>query len=321
MKIHNINDLTIEELCGQLLCLEMTGYKNISQMKAAIKKNRPGGIYVYGFKEEVIKELTEYANKICKYPILVVTDAEFGPGSPFPEEPEMPAPMAWGAADNAELIEKVGECTGKIIRKKGVHLALAPVTDINMNFHNPLVNVRSVSDSPNQVLKIMSAYMRGMQKEGRLLATVKHFPGDGVDDRNQHFCATINRLPKKEWMDSFGKVYKGMIKDGVSAFMVAHIALPSWDEDNIDPILGPMPATLSYELMTNLLKKKLGFKGCLISDAMSMIGSVSLVPINELAPKFIAAGGDFVLFPEKNDLQNLLAAYNQGKLSKERIVL
>lgn len=323
MKNYDLTDLSIEEICGQILCFDTSVIKDDESVLELIKKNKPGGLYVCGKTKEQIKKYTDYANSICKFPVLIVADVENGPrssGLVGEDCAELPQPMAWGAADDEGLVELAGEATGRICRKNGIHIALSPIADININKDNPVVNIRAISDSPKQVSKMARAYMRGMQKNNYLLATVKHFPGDGVDDRNQHFCTTVNGLNKTEWDATFGNVYQEIIDEGVAAVMVAHIALPAYDEENIDPVFGPLPGCLSYPLMTTLLKEKLGFKGCIISDAMSMIGSSARVPIRELAGRFISAGGDMVLFPEKNDLTNLLMCYEKGIVTKERLL-
>ena len=121
--------------------------------------------------------------------------------------------MAWGACDDEELIEKAGIATAQICRKNGIQLTYSPLVDINYNKNNPVVNTRAVSDSPEQVVKIAGAYLRGLQKDNCMAATCKHFPGDGMDDRNQHFCTTINPMSKDEWMKTYGYVYKEMIKE------------------------------------------------------------------------------------------------------------
>lgn len=319
----SLEQLTIEELCGQVLCFDTSVIKDDDVIIEMIKANKPGALYVCGKTKEQIKLYTAVANSVCKFPILIVTDVENGPMSAGIEGldvADLPQPMAWGAADDENLVERAGEATGQICRKQGIHIALSPVVDININKDNPLVNIRAVSDSAKQVSKIGRAYMRGMQKNGYLLATAKHFPGDGVDDRNQHFCTTINSLSQEEWDRTYGQVYREVIAEDVAAIMVAHIALPAYDEENIDPVFGPLPGCLSYPLMTGLLREKLAFNGCIISDAMSMIGSSSRVPIRELAARFIAAGGDMVLFPEKNDLKNLLDCYERGIFTKERLL-
>lgn len=232
--------------------------------------------------------------------------------------PTLPNAMAWGACDDVELIEKAAEITAKICRLHGIVWTLSPVVDLNINHNNPLVNVRSASDSPNQMKKIMGAFLSGIQKNGYMVATLKHFPGDGVDDRNQHFCVTVNSLSMQEWWNSFGSVYKYMIDAGVSSVMCAHIALPAYANE-VDE-LGCVSSVLSKPLMTNLLKGELGFNGCIISDAMSMVGSAARVPLEKLAISFLNCGGDMVLFNEPEDYNLILSALQKGEVSRERLL-
>ncbi len=317
---YSIEKLSNEELIGQLLCPDFSGDDDIETIKKRIRNEHLGSFFICNATKERIKEITDYANAVCKYPILVMSDMENGVGCNFPNEDSLPSKMSWGAADDEALAEKAGEATGIIARDRGVHVSFSPVVDINVNFRNPLVNTRSVSDSAKQVAKISCACIKGMQKDDNIAATAKHFPGDGVDDRNQHFCTTINSLSAKEWDKTYGYVYKKVIDAGVKLIMVAHIALPAYDEENVDPVTGPLPATLSYPLITELLKNKLGFKGCVVSDAMSMIGSASLVPSNELAARFINAGGDIVLFNDLTDHADLLKALHDGFVSRDRVL-
>ena len=300
--------------------MDITSIGSEEEIKRRIRENKPGGIYVHNMSPEKVKEYAAYANSICKYPVLVTADVENGPGAVYFEQESLPHPMAWGACDDEALIERAGELTAQIMRKRGVNFTLAPIADINLNFNNPVINIRSISDSPKQVAKMAAAYMRGLQKNGMLMATAKHFPGDGVDDRNQHFCATYNSLSKEEWDATFGYVYKKLIDGGIASVMAAHIGLDAYEEEPYDSCFGAYPSVLSKSLLTGLLKEKLGFDGCVISDAMSMIGAVSLKPIDELAARFICAGGDMVLFPEKRDLQNLMDALKSGFLSRERLL-
>ena len=160
--------------------------------------------------------------------------------------------------------------------------------------------------------------MRGYQKNGMMVAGCKHFPGDGVDGRNQHFCTTVNSLSKEDWMNSFGMVYKEMFKAGTASVMVAHISLPSYDE-KIDDILGYPPASLSYNLQTKLLKGELGFEGCIVSDALSMVGACAVVDHDRLAIEFVKAGGDVLLFPLPEWHGYIKAAVENGEIPMERI--
>lgn len=251
--------------------------------------------------------------------MIVAADVENGPGCALEGEDLLPFPMAWGAADDAGLVEQAGEATAAIAQKNGIHWTFAPIVDLNLNPDNPVTNIRAISDSPEQVIKIGGAYMRGLQKENRMVACCKHFPGDGVDDRNQHFCTTINSLSKEEWMATFGKVYQEMIRQGVGSIMVGHIALPAYDGEKVDEILGYRTAIISKPLITDLLKGELGFEGCVVSDALSMIGSCSVLGEDKLVAEFIRAGGDMALFALPVDFDRLKAAYEQGSLSLERI--
>jgi beta-N-acetylhexosaminidase len=261
---------------------------------------------------------TDMANSYTKIPVIIVTDVEFGPGENMADLPVITNAMAWGACDDPELIETAAELTAKICRLHGLHWTLSPVVDLNINFNNPLVNIRSATDDPKHMVKIMGAFLRGIQKNGYMAATLKHFPGDGVDDRNQHFCTTVNSLSMDKWQDSFGYVYREMIKMGVASVMCAHIGLPSYANEKTE--IGPVPAVLSKPLLTDLLKGDLGFEGCVISDAMSMVGSAACVSLDELALTFIKNGGDMVLFNEPQDSDLLLAALEENRLSRERLM-
>lgn len=251
-------------------------------------------------------------------PVIVSADIENGAGCCLWNERTLPEPMAWGACDDAELIEEAGKVTAQICRKNGIHWNFAPIVDINYNKDNPVVNTRAISDNPQQIVKIAGAYVKGMQDDNMMIAGCKHFPGDGMDDRNQHFCTTINPLSKEEWMNTYGYVFKKMIEIGSGSVMVGHVGLPAY-ETEIDPILGPKPGTLSYNIMTKLLREELGFEGCIVSDAMAMIGACSMCPEDRLAVEFIKAGGDMILFALERDYNYIVEAVKNGKITRERI--
>lgn len=313
-----IEEMSLDDLCGQLLCYNVPGRWTAEEFEEIAKRTKPGGIFGVRKKED-IKLYTDMINKYTKAPVIVSADIENGPGCAIEGETLMPHSMAWGACDDEELLEKAGEATAAICRKNGVHWTFSPIIDINTNPDNPITNIRAISDSAKQVAKMGCAYARGLQKNHYMVAGCKHFPGDGVDDRNQHFCTTINSLSKEEWMETFGYVYREAFKAGTCSVMAAHIAAPAFQEEDIDPILGPKPAILSYELMTKLLKEELGFKGCIVSDALSMVGSCSMVDEKDLVPEFIRAGGDMALFPLPEDFDRLKEAVLNKKVSMERL--
>lgn len=323
MDIEKINDLvdkmSIDELCGQLLCFHISDKWAQERFEEVIKRTQPGGIFFNRTNGETVKHFSDLANRNLKVPIIVAADVENGPGCTLENEEFLPHPMAWGACDDPELVEKAGAATAQITRKNGIHWTFSPVIDLNLNPDNPVTNIRSVSDSPKQVVKMASAYMRGLQKDKLMLACCKHFPGDGVDDRNQHFCTTINSLSKEEWMNTYGYVYKEMIKQGAATIMAAHIALPAYDDEKQSEVLGYKPAILSKRLITDLLKGELGFDGCVVSDALTMIGSCSLMDNDKLVVEFIKAGGDMALFAVPEDFDRIKNAVESGELSIERV--
>lgn len=312
-------NMEIHQLLGQLLCYAVSPKWSEEEFAEIVRRTQPGGIFFNGTNGEFIKRYTKIANENSAIPVIVAADVENGPGCALEGEELLPFPMAWGAADDAHLTELAGEATAAIAQKNGIHWTFAPIVDLNRNPDNPVTNIRAISDSPEQVIKIGGAYMRGLQKENRMVACCKHFPGDGMDDRNQHFCTTINHLSKEEWMATFGKVYREMIRQGVGSIMVGHIALPAYDGEKIDEILGYRPAIISRKIMTGLLKEELGFKGCVVSDALSMIGSCSVLSEDKLVAEFIRAGGDMALFALPVDFDRLKEAYEQGTIPVERI--
>lgn len=323
-----IDGMTVEELCGQVLAYDVQPRDEEEETLSVIRKIKPGTLFIAGVERDSVEQLQPFFRQIAKYrdaateasgiPCMVSTDIENGPGSFCKPLPELPNPMAWGACNDEKLIERAGELTGRICRRIGVHYTLGPVVDLSLNFRNPLVSVRGVSDSPERVIRIAGAYLKGAQKNGNLAGCLKHFPGDGVDERNQHFLTSVNSLSKEEWMASYGKIYRELFKRGANSVMVGHISSPAFQEGETDEY-GALPGTLSKALITDLLKGELGFGGCVISDAMSMIGACARVPEDKLAVSFFRAGGDLMLFPRPEEHGYLVRAVESGELSVDRM--
>ena len=299
-----LKSLSMEDMVGQLLCYDISPKDDPCEVEKVLSEIKPGGLFLTDMTAEQIRAYTDMANKYTKVPVIIASDVEHGPEIVVKGTGELPLPMAWGACNDEKLLKRAGEETAKICRKNGVHWTFAPVVDLNKNFRCPECNIRAVSDSPEAVVRIAGAYLEGIEKNGLMVAGCKHFPGQGMDERNSHFCTTENPLSKEEWMATYGYVYKEMIQKGAASIMIGHGALPAFEKDN-DFLLGPPPAILSKSLMTDLLKGELGFDGCLVSDAMSMVGATARSALDKLAVRFINAGGDVVLFPEPSDFQRI----------------
>lgn len=310
--------LTDEELCGEVLSWEFSKDTPEEELLEAVKRNKISSFFANSISIEQVEFLKRAIKEHSKSPCLITADIEEGPL--FFEEMKkyFTSMMSLGAVNDDGLAFEVGKYIARLSRAVGLHLACSPVVDLNVNPLNPVINTRAVSDDADRVIRIAGAMARGMRSEGNLATAIKHFPGDGADDKDAHFCTTVNGLSKEEWMNSYGKVYKALIAEGAESIMIAHVALPWYDPTR--DACGRMPATLSKALMTDLLKGELGFEGCLISDAMSMVGTAARLPVEELSIEFLRAGGDLVLFPEKDDHKRILNALHTGALERARLV-
>jgi beta-N-acetylhexosaminidase len=177
-----------------------------------------------------------------------------------------------------------------------------------------MVGTRAYSRDPERIVRLASAYVRGMQEHG-MAGTLKHFPGDGTDDRDQHLVTPVNDLGFEEWLRTYGRTFGGCIKNGAYSVMVGHIALQS--KSTRDPRTGTlMPATLDSNIQVDLLRKKLGFEGVVISDAIAMGGSVSHCRNTvETSVRNIVSGSDMVLFV--TEMSKVIAGVKEALLRKE----
>ena len=188
-----------------------------------------------------------------------------------------------------------------------------PVADLYRNWRNTIVNARSFGADPDKVLERCRAYIRGIKDAAPYMAcTAKHFPGDGQDELDPHLSLAHNDLGFEEWMATYGKVYRGLIDDGLEAIMPGQISLPAASRHYRPGIKDEeiMPATLSPELLRDLLRGELGFNGVLVSDASHMIGMSGVMKRSEAVPKCFAAGCDMFLFA--NDMAEDIEFLKQG---------
>ena len=192
---------------------------------------------------------------------------------------------------------------------------------MDLNWRNPIINVRSYGKDPDKVLAFCKAYKRGAD-ENHVAVSVKHFPGDGVDEVDQHLLVSVNTMSIDEWEATYGKVYRGLIEDGAMSFMIGHIDHPAWRHAlNPDLPEGTVPATLSKELMTDLLRGHLGFNGLIITDATPMVGYNCSMKHADAVPTTIAAGADMFLFNKSlpEDFEYMKDGIRRGLLTWERV--
>lgn len=226
------------------------------------------------------------------------------------------------ATGSEKVAYNVGYVSGKEASAIGCNWVFNPIADILYNWRNTIINTRAYGTNPDDVIKYTSSYIKGL-RQSNIASCAKHFPGDGVEERDQHLLLGVNDLSTEAWDASFGRVYKHLIDEGVMSIMVGHIALPEYQKKLVPGITYEeiMPATLAPELLTGLLRGKLGFNGLLVTDASHMIGMAAAMKRKDYVPLSIAAGCDMFLFfndPDE-DFGYMMDGYKNGVITEERM--
>jgi beta-N-acetylhexosaminidase len=244
--------MTLPQCAGQLLCAFSPRFTTDDWLDL-LEKVPIGALTVRTASSAGLREQMQALQDQSAVPLLVSADLEHG-AIALSDGAEFPWMMGAGAANDAELMTIMGQATAAEARYAGLHWTFSPVVDLNYNFNNPITNIRALSDQPERVIRLATAYVRGLQAEGRLAATAKHFPGDGIDDRDQHLSTTVNSLPFEQWQATYGRVWRAVIEAGVMCIMPGHISLPDYQGFADRPEQAP-PATLSPKLLIDLLRR------------------------------------------------------------------
>ena len=312
--------LTLDEKLGQLFF--PIGYSpNEQYLQYEILSKNPGGLMFRTGKTEELFDAYSYLQTNSKVPMLLAANLEAGgdgivlEGTSFGKQMQV---AATGDPKQAYRLAKVSCSEGQAV---GCNYAFAPVVDIDYNYHSPITNVRTYGSDPEKVKKFGLEYMRGAKECGSAVA-IKHFPGDGVDEVDQHILTSVNSLSCEEWDATYGDVYKSLIDEGALSVMVGHIALPSYQK-KFNPGLPKklIPASLSPELLQNLLRDQLGFNGMIITDATPMVGFLCAMDREKSVPYCIEAGCDMILFNKDydEDIRFMKKGYEEGILSEKRL--
>ncbi len=312
--------MTVEEKAGQLIGVRFVGeFRNldtedIGRLRDLVGRSRIGGICLFGGEVYETAHLTNLLQSWARVPLLVASDFERGAGNQITNATLFPPLMAIGASGSEELAYRMGKITALEGRAMGVQQTFSPVVDVNINPDNPIINVRSVGESPELVARLTRAFIRGVQENG-MIATAKHFPGHGDTAEDSHIgLPTISgdraRLDRVELLP-----FREAIAAGVGAIMSSHLFVPA-----LDPTPG-LPATLSPAVMTGLLRAEMGFRGLLVTDAMEMGGITNSFSPEEAALRAVQAGIDQVLLPLEPEkvIAHLAAAARDGRLSMRRL--
>jgi len=308
--------LSLEEKVGQLFVFNISilGFKKELKRVLALK---PGGVFLFTSFARSQRRKSKFLQKNSEIPLLISGDLESGGFTGGLNATFFNTSMGIAATDNEDFAYKCGLVSQREGTAMGFNWTFSPVCDINYNPHNPITNTRRFGDNPEIVSRMACAYIKGVQEAGNFAATAKHWPGDGLDDRNQHHCTTINTFDMDTWRKTYGAVYKEIFNAGVKTVMSAHIALPAYDNINGKSV----PGVLSKKLNIDLLRKELGFNGLIITDALDMAGFNSRGPREEILPKVITSGCDMILFSseKEKDFNIVKNAVETGIISQKRL--
>ncbi len=316
----SFDSLSLREKAGQLFCILADLYSE-AEMEKLVQDDNVGGILMRPLPmEELLHRYRKY-DQLSKIPLIKAANLEEGGNGAIAEGTRMGCQLQIAAANNVKWAKRLGEVCGREAELVGINMTFSPDADIDFNFRNPITNTRTFGSDPETVKNMTQAYMEAIQKQG-IAACAKHFPGDGVDYRDQHLHTTINALTPDVWDRTYGKVYRNLIDKGIMGIMISHIKQPSYSK-KINPTLTDeqvLPASLSKELMTSLLRDRLGFNGLNVIDATIMGGFCQSCSRYEALNLCIESGGDLLVFNTdfRQDRDYLLLGLKKGILSQAR---
>lgn len=315
--------LSLEEKAGQLFCV-MGGDYSPGVLREMAASGKIGGVLFRPVKPGAeIKADFAPLDESAKVPLLKAANLEEGGSGGMQDGTLFGWPMLTAATDEPDMAEKFGRVCGAEGASIGINWTFSPVCDLNINHQNPITNVRTFGSDVERVMTMTQRYVQAVNDCG-VAACAKHFPGDGVDYRDQHLHPSINSLPADRWYASYGKVYENLIGKGLLSIMVGHIAQPYVALD-ANPALtqeeAMLPATLSKTLLTDVLRGKLGFQGVITSDATIMGGFTMAMERRNAIPAAIMAGCDMLVFNTdfEEDYGYILDAVADGRLTMERL--
>ena len=339
-----LRKMSLDEKIGQLIYVGVNATflnqdsEAFKALRHQVVDNHVGGIILFRGPVYESVVLVNRMQQLAKYPLLISADLEAGSGMRFDDTVNFPWNMAIAATGNPDYARRAGELTGREARAMGIQQIYAPVSDVNNNAANPVINVRSYGEDPKDVARFVAAFVGGAQHAG-VIATAKHFPGHGDTATDSHrglpeIDVTRERLNSVELVP-----FRAAVDAGVGAVMTGHIGLPLIDSTAIQPLprdvkikaidtsddgeiiaAGTMPTTLS-PVMNGILRNDLHFDGLIVTDAMSMSGLTIYFTQEEASVRALEAGADLLLKPADPDasLRGVRDAVKQGRLTEARI--
>ena len=293
-------------------------------MKHLTKDLHIGAMMIRPLPADQVQDVIRMYQTNSKVPMLISANLEAGGDGAINEGTFYAMPEGCSATGDINSGYRLGKVSAREAAGAGVNWGYAPLVDIDLNYRNPITNVRSFGADKEVVVNMAQGYLKAAREEG-IAPTMKHFPGDGVDERDQHLLVSLNSLSYEEWMEHYGYVYKSMIEAGYPALMAGHIAQPNAAR-HVNPDIAArdamLPGSQSKELLTGLLRQELGYNGLIVTDSTLMVGFMQCMPRKKgSSPIVLSAGCDSLLFNRNldEDFGFLMEGYKEGILSEERL--
>ena len=288
-------DVTLKKKIGQLIIAHLDGNtplesEDFQSAVRLIENYRISGFLVFGGDCFHTPRLIDALQKHSDIPLFFASDMENGVGQQLKGGTEFPSCMALGATHSPELAFEEGKAIAHEARSYGMNTLFAPVLDVNTNPANPIINTRSYGDQPDLVSLLGSSFIRGVQGE-QVIATAKHFPGHGHTEMDSHLTLPVLNVDKDYLYRTALPPFIAAIEHGVEAIMIAHLYAPALDGQTM------IPASLSHQVINNLLKKELSFQGLIITDSLRMKGLTDYLPEEKASVSALNAGVDILLHP------------------------
>ncbi len=326
---NTLSELTDEEKIGQLFFnlffLEDDANFNDNELtnKDILDKYHIGGARFQGGNGQQVQHLLNDLQHNSKIPLLIAANCDSGGNGACKDGTYIASAAQCEAAQDTKVAYNAGYVSGQESSALGVNINFDPCVDILENWRNTIVNTRAYGTNADTVIKYTNAFIEGFNQTKDMITCIKHFPGDGTEERDQHLVLGVNEMTPDEWDQSFRKVYANHIDNGVEMIMSGHIALPHYSK-KLNPALNDediLPATLSKELITDLLKDDLNFNGLVVTDASHMLGMTAAMKREDYVPQAIAAGCDMFLFFNdiEEDFNFMLNGYKNGVITDERL--
>jgi beta-glucosidase len=328
----DIDSLSLRSQIAQMIVVRASGFLYDHQIQypqwelphqalSRLIKNGIGGVIFVGGSAPELYLRTKQLQSKAQIPLLIAADVEEGVGQRFKGATHFPPPMSlkyisteFGTEIGIGYAKAMGAITAKEAAAIGLNWVLAPVVDVNNNPANPVINVRSFGEEPEQVINLTTAFIQGA-RDYPVLTTAKHFPGHGDTAVDSHLQTPV----LEHSGDRFDRIelppFKAAIEAGVDSVMSAHVFAPSLDANTI--------STLSHSTLTGLLREELGFEGLIVTDALIMAGVSDRYSPEEVAVEAILAGADILLMPidAERTITAILEAVESGKITSDRLKL